>query len=183
MTSPASAPKDWTPEWTELDELRVQGFAGMIPAYPHEDEPAAMTFAREILRQREEIERLARREREALDAHNASFSALSRISFATDLHGEVDEYSAVADAVERELASLRALLSEKDEDAAMLDLLEDLNIDAAGKWYVVGPDDRGSFLRIEASGGCDVRTILRAALVGRSPETPAGTPRGESNAE
>lgn len=61
----------------------------------------------ELDRLRAENEQLTQRERQALDAHNASFSALARISFATSLHGEVDEYSAVAEAVENELSALR----------------------------------------------------------------------------
>ena len=68
------------------------------------------------------------RERQALDAHAHSFSALAAVSLLTDLGGEVDDYGDVAKSVEKivdERDALRAENAKLREDAARLDWLED----------------------------------------------------------
>lgn len=52
------------------------------------------------------------RERQALDAHAHSFSALAAVSLLTDLGGEVDDYSEVPKAVERIIAERDVLRAE-----------------------------------------------------------------------
>lgn len=63
----------------------------------------------------QDVERLQRREREALDAHASSFGALAAISRLTALGGEVDEYDDVTKAVESALA-----LAQKDGERLAL---------------------------------------------------------------
>ncbi len=119
----------------------------------------------------QEVERLQQREREALDAHAASFGALAAISRLTALGGEVDEYDDVTKAVEAALAAAR-------EDSAIVDAIErrDLTIEQMGTTVeyvnVYGP--RG--FRSTAGGenqGKPLRQLIR--------ETMKSTPTGERN--
>lgn len=76
------------------------GGASVVPAPNYANVFARVLATYHALAERTaECERLAVRERQALDAHAASFSALAAISRLTALGGEVDEYDDVVKAV------------------------------------------------------------------------------------
>lgn len=76
------------------------------------------------------------RERQALDAHAHSFSALAAVSLLTDLGGEVDDYGDVAKSVEKIVDERDALRAENAK------LREAVRV-AADKHVTLGLDDDG----------------------------------------
>ena len=81
-------------------------------AYHNAEDLMRMCEETELSIYRHALTEMQTRERQALDAHAHSFSALAAVSLLTDLGGEVDDYGDVAKSVEKIVDERNALRAE-----------------------------------------------------------------------